>query len=357
MTAAGRVVPVLALLLVLLPGLASEPLAHPLATTEVKLDLRDPTRVTVRINANAASLTAKLTAMDAGGSAAGLRDVERIRAGAGVLAAHAAVMDGGMLLPLTVDRITVPEPERVEVHLSAPRPTPGSVQWKTTLVYGSYPLVVWQAGQLDPVTEWVSGGSWSAGYASGVAQSWLVRAGEAARMGFTHILPAGIDHVLFVLGLFLLAPRLRTVLAQVTAFTVAHSVTLGLTLYGVVSAPASVVEPLIALSIAYVAVENLLTSTLKPWRLALVFGFGLLHGLGFAEALARLELPRSALLTTLVSFNVGVEAGQLTVLALAALTVALLRLDPVTYRRWIVRPASAAIGIAGAMWTVERLLS
>ena len=357
MTAAGRVVPVLALLLVLLPGLASEALAHPLATTDVKLDLRDPARVTVRINANAASLATKLAALDPASGGPGLPDLERVRARAGVLTAHLSVMSDGALLPLTLDRVTVPEPERVEVHLSATRRAGTPALWRTTLVYGSYPLVVWRMDQLEPTTEWVSGGAWSAAYASGAAQPWLVRAGEAARLGFTHILPTGVDHVLFVLGLFLLAPRLRVVLAQVTAFTVAHSVTLGLTLYGAASAPASIVEPLIALSIAYVAVENLLTSTLKPWRLALVFGFGLLHGLGFAEALARLELPRSALLTTLVSFNVGVEAGQLTVLALAALTVALIRLDPVTYRRWIVRPASAAIGSAGVIWTVERLLS
>ena len=87
-------------------------------------------------------------------------------------------------------------------------------------------------------------------------------------------------------------------LAQVTAFTLAHSITPGLTLYGVVSLPARVVEPMIALSIAYVAVENLLTSELKPWRLLLVFGFGLLHGMGFADALSRLQLQRPDFLTT-----------------------------------------------------------
>src|SRR4029077_2261691 len=135
------------------------------------------------------------------------------------------------------------------------------------------------------------------------------RAAHVARdvgLGFTHILPNGLDHILFVLGLFFLTTNIRSVLAQVTAFTVAHSITLGLALYGIVSLPAAVVEPLIALSIAYVAIENLVTTDLKPWRLALVFAFGLLHGMGFAEALSHLELPRSEFLTTLVGFNAGV---------------------------------------------------
>ena len=112
-----------------------------------------------------------------------------------------------------------------------------------------------------------------------------------------HILPKGLDHILFVLGIFLLSPRWKTMLLQVTAFTVAHSITLGLSIYGIVSLPSRIVEPLIALSIAYVAIENLLTRELKPWRLALVFMFGLLHGLGFAGVLRELGLPREEFLT------------------------------------------------------------
>ncbi len=113
-------------------------------------------------------------------------------------------------------------------------------------------------------------------------------------LGYTHILPKGLDHILFVLGLFLLSPRLRPMLLQVTAFTIAHSITLGLSIYGIVSLPSRIVEPLIALSIAYVAIENLVTRELKPWRLALVFMFGLLHGMGFAGVLRELGLPRDA---------------------------------------------------------------
>ena len=173
-------------------------------------------------------------------------------------------------------------------------------------------------------------------------------------LGFTHILPKGLDHILFVLGIFLLSVQWRPVLLQVSTFTIAHSITLGLTMYGVVSLPARVVEPMIALSIAYIALENLVTSELKPWRLALVFSFGLLHGMGFAGVLRDLGLPRSEFLTALVTFNLGVEGGQLAVIALALLAVAYWRRDHVTFRRFVVQPASLAIAITGLYWTLQR---
>jgi hypothetical protein len=173
-------------------------------------------------------------------------------------------------------------------------------------------------------------------------------------LGFTHILPKGLDHILFVVGIFLLGTRWRSVLLQVSTFTIAHSITLGLTMYGIVSLPARVVEPMIALSIAYVAIENLVTAELKPWRLALVFSFGLLHGMGFAGVLQNLGLPRAQFLTALVTFNGGVEAGQLTIIALAFAAVAYWRTNRLTYRRFIVQPASLAIALAGLYWTVQR---
>ncbi len=175
-------------------------------------------------------------------------------------------------------------------------------------------------------------------------------------LGFTHILPKGLDHILFVLGLLLLSTRWRPLLTQISAFTLAHSITLGLTAYGVISLPARLVEPLIALSIAYVAVENLLTTELKSWRVALVFVFGLLHGMGFASVLRDLGLPRHEFLTALVTFNLGVEGGQLAVVALASLTVGYWRSKPEAYRRWVMRPGSVAIGLVAVVWTVQRLL-
>ncbi len=172
-------------------------------------------------------------------------------------------------------------------------------------------------------------------------------------LGFAHILPKGVDHILFVLGLFLLSVKWRPLLWQISAFTVAHSVSLGLSMAGLIALPSRWVESLIALSIAYVAIENLMTTELKPWRPAMVFAFGLLHGLGFAGVLRELGLPQGEFLTSLVAFNVGVEAGQLAVVALAFLCVGWFRHKP-GYRPAVVLPLSALIAIIGLYWSIER---
>ncbi|HXU44619.1 MAG TPA: HupE/UreJ family protein, partial [Thermoanaerobaculia bacterium] len=165
----------------------------------------------------------------------------------------------------------------------------------------------------------------------------------------------GVDHILFVLGLFLLSLRLRPLLLQVTAFTVAHTLTLGLAMLGWVHLSSRIVEPLIAVSIVYVAVENLFARELKRSRVALVFCFGLLHGLGFAGVLSELGLPRSEFVPALLSFNAGVELGQLSVLAGAFLLVGALRSRP-WYRLRVVVPASLAIAAVGMYWAIERVL-
>ena len=174
-------------------------------------------------------------------------------------------------------------------------------------------------------------------------------------MGFKHILPEGLDHILFVLGLFLLSARWRSLLAQVTAFTLAHSVTLGLSLYGVVSLKSAIVEPLIALSIVLVAWDNLRSTQVRSTRLLVVFGFGLIHGLGFAGALQDLHLERSQLSSALVGFNLGIELGQLAVIAVAFLAVGWAR-NLAHYRRCVTIPASVAIGAVAIAWTIQRLL-
>lgn len=175
------------------------------------------------------------------------------------------------------------------------------------------------------------------------------------KLGFTHIVPKGLDHILFVLGLFLLSARWRPLLYQVTAFTVAHSVTLALSMQGILALPERFVETLIALSISWVAVENIATSRLQPWRVVLVFCFGLLHGLGFAGVLSELGLPEGRFLTALVSFNVGVELGQVSVVALAFLVVGRFR-HLAGYRRYVVIPSSAVIAAVGLWWSVTRAL-
>jgi hypothetical protein len=173
-------------------------------------------------------------------------------------------------------------------------------------------------------------------------------------LGFTHILPEGTDHILFVLGIFLLSVRLKPMLIQVTAFTVAHTITLALTMYGVVSLSPSIVEPLIALSIVYVAVENVLTDKLTAWRPVVVFCFGLLHGMGFAGVLREVGLPRDRFLTALFSFNLGVECGQLTVILAAFLVLGLPFRGKPWYRKRVVIPASVSIAAVGLFWFVQR---
>ncbi len=180
--------------------------------------------------------------------------------------------------------------------------------------------------------------------------------GTYLKLGFTHILPKGTDHILFVLGIFLLSIHVKPILMQVTAFTVAHTITLALTIYGVVSLSPRIVEPMIALSIVYLAVENIVTPKLSPWRVALVFCFGLLHGMGFAGVLFQLGLPRSEFLTALLCFNAGVELGQLTVISIAFLLIGLPFRNKPWYRRRIVIPGSIVIAAIGLCWFVQRVL-
>jgi hypothetical protein len=175
------------------------------------------------------------------------------------------------------------------------------------------------------------------------------------RLGYTHILPLGLDHILFVLSLFLLSPRLKPVLWQATAFTVAHSVTLGLAMYHIITPPTQIVEPLIAMSIVYVALENVFSPRLKASRVGVVFLFGLVHGLGFAGALGQLGLPPSSYLLSLVMFNLGVELGQLTIILAAWFLVGKWFGTKPYYRRRIVLPLSLIIAGVAMFWTIQRI--
>lgn len=169
--------------------------------------------------------------------------------------------------------------------------------------------------------------------------SWLA-------IGFQHIIPWGLDHIVFVLGLFFLSTKLSTLFYQVSCFTVAHSITLGLATLGIVSVPASIIEPLIAVSIIFIAVDNLYNHFLARWRLVVVTLFGLLHGLGFASALSELMLPAENFTMALLMFNLGVEAGQIAVLALAFAAVGWLR-SWTAYTERVARPATMTIAGVG----------
>lgn len=177
---------------------------------------------------------------------------------------------------------------------------------------------------------------------------------DSLKVGFIHVAFEGPDHVLFVLGLFLLSRKWRPLVWQVSMFTLAHTVTLFLSALGLVRAPSAVVETVIAASIAFVAVENICREEYTRWRLFVVFAFGLVHGLGFAGRFAERDLSPTNFAVSLIGFNVGVEFAQLAVLAIAfGITVGFR--DPALYRRWIVIPGSTAIGSLGVLWALQRL--
>ncbi len=235
-----------------------------------------------------------------------------------------------------------------------------ALTWRYAPEFGESALRLAGPGGAIIRADWLTAGTESAPFELDPALVPVRTTAEVFRdytlLGFTHILPKGLDHILFVLGIFLLSVHWRPLLYQVTAFTIAHSITLGLSLYGLISLPASIVEPLIALSIVYVAVENILVGELKPWRVWVVFGFGLLHGLGFAGVLRELGLPAGEFLPALIAFNVGVELGQLTVIGAALLTVGSWFSRRPWYRTRVVIPVSALIAAVGAYWTIARIL-
>lgn len=185
------------------------------------------------------------------------------------------------------------------------------------------------------------------------------RHGGTARTGFVGYLLLGIehilfgfDHVLFVLALIMSGGRLVSLLAIVTAFTLAHSVTLALSVLDIVTVPSSIVEPLIALSIAYVAAENILNKGAVSRRWAVSFLFGLVHGFGFAGTLREIGLPADGLLAALVGFNLGVELGQAAIVALAV--PVLLWTGRFAWARPLATTISAVILVAGLLLLIER---
>lgn len=176
-------------------------------------------------------------------------------------------------------------------------------------------------------------------------------------IGFKHIVPLGIDHILFVVALFLGGRDPRTLLIQTGLFTLAHSATLALSTFGVLSLSPRIVEPLIALSIGVVGLENFLRPAgVSRGRAAVVFFFGLLHGLGFAGILAGTPLVEGQRLAALLLFNLGVELGQVAVLA-GAFVLSLPFKEPNRYRRLVQRPLSAVLSLIGLIWAVTRVAS
>ena len=284
---------------------APEASAHDLERTLVNLTFTANGSFVLEISNDPAWLLLRLESFAGGQVPEGLsaRDRDgRLRALASVFVDRVVLfVDGREIRPTDAEYLSPPPnqgealPPLATFRLGGSMPADArNLRWLYGLVLDPYPLTVRRADG-HAKTEWIQGSNWSgtidlSGQFRRATRLDVIR--EYFALGYTHIMPNGLDHILFVLGLFLLSIRPRAILIQVTAFTVAHSITLALTMYEIVSIPSRIVEPLIALSIAYVAVENVLTNQLKPWRLALVFGFGLLHGMGFAGVLLGLVFRR-----------------------------------------------------------------
>lgn len=178
---------------------------------------------------------------------------------------------------------------------------------------------------------------------------------EYLKLGYGHILPLGFDHILFIVSLLLLSPKLKPLLIQASTFTIAHSITLGLSMFGWIHPIPAIVEPLISISILLVALENIFSNKLKTTRLLVVFLFGLVHGMGFASALQGLGLPQSSYLLGIIMFNIGVELGQITVILVAYLILIKWLSTKMDYKKFIVIPISSVIAIVAIFWTVQRI--
>ena len=264
-------------------------------------------------------------------------------------------------VPLSLGAVEVPHAPDTDlarnsiVALSGDLP-PGAREVRVTMDAGFGDLILRGTGRNAAYSEYLLPGATSAAIAveGPTKRTFLDTFVQYLGVGFEHIVPLGLDHILFVIGLFLLAPRLRPLLWQVSAFTLAHTLTLALAALDIVRVPAGVVEPLIALSIVYIAVENIAAGGWRPWRPALVFAFGLLHGLGFAAVFEAYGIPRGQFAAALVAFNIGVEIGQLAVLAVCFAAIGWFA-GRSWYRARVAVPASLAIAAVGAWWAAERL--
>jgi len=275
-------------------------------------------------------------------------------------------------LTLALDNITIPpvgypKVPRISVLEITGTIDPASEQlvWYYPLRFGDHATRVRQVDQAQEKWHW-SNWQWIREDRASEPYSltevftqvpWTAKALNYSEAGFLHILPRGLDHILFILGLFLFQNRFRPLLWQVTLFTLAHSITLLFAMLGWIELPARVVEPLIALSIAYVGLENLWARKLRISRMGLVFAFGLLHGLGFATILSELQLQPQDFALALLSFNLGVEAGQLSLLLLAWFAIWPWYKNNEVFKRYVQWPGSVAIGVLGLIWTVQRVIA
>lgn len=259
---------------------------------------------------------------------------------------------------VTIDEVGDTDLARYSKVTLAARTPPGtgSIVWSWDRRFGPNILRVVEPGTDDGYSVYLAGGDATEAIPvrGGKQQSAWEVFRNYVTIGFTHIVPKGLDHILFVVGLFLLSAKPGPLLIQVTSFTLAHSVTLALGVLGVITLSPAVVEPLIAASIVYVAVENIVSDKLQRWRPVVVFAFGLLHGLGFAGVLSGIGIAETRFVTALAAFNVGVELGQIAVIIGCFVLVGFWFRGKAWYRTLITIPASLVIAVIGAYWFVQR---
>lgn len=272
-------------------------------------------------------------------------------------------LEAGRKLALNVGRIDVPPvgdeaiARATRIVLTAPLPA-GADALSLTWPEGAGDLVVRQQGVAEPFTAYLTGGQTTAPIAidGGATQP----TGQVLRdyiwLGVVQILQNGGDHVLFVLALVFLNSRLPALLWQFSAFAMGHTLAMALGVIGAVDVSPELVGLLVSVSVVYVALENIVTGTLHRWRVFMVFGFGLFHGLALAAALEQIGLPPGRGLAALTGFSIGVDLGLLGAIALALLLGGAWLASRPWYRGRIAIPASVVIAMIGAYWVVQRVI-
>ena len=272
----------------------------------------------------------------------------------------AVTADGAPLTPAWSTIEPLPDRQSIRLHLRLPLRAPVGVLTVAARMFPYDPqhqtfLNIYDGEALTQAI--LDGGRSSVEYFAGSRQGSLAVMRKFVPAGIHHIL-IGPDHILFLVGLLLLGGTIGQLAAVVTAFTVAHSITLSLAALNIVSPPARLIEPAIALSIVYVGADNLLVSAprggrdVRAW---IAFTFGFIHGFGFASVLREMELPPRALGWSLFSFNVGVEIGQLAVVVVVTSVLAALRARSEAAGRKLAFAGSIAVMAAGTFWFVQRV--
>ena len=258
--------------------------------------------------------------------------------------------------------LTVPDVGNTELTRISSLVLEGKIQNNEPVVFSWNsnlgPIVVRQLGVENGLTQFLADGDASdlIFFGGSLQKNKIITFIDYIFVGFEHIIPKGWDHIVFVLGLFFFSSKLNPLIWQISAFTLAHTVTLALGSLGYIRIVPELVEPLIALSIVYISFENIFTRNFSKWRPLVIFTFGLLHGLGFASVLGEFGLPTEFFIPALLGFNVGVEFGQLTVVLLAFVLLGYWFNQKNYYTSSIAQPISAIIGLVGAFWFIERVI-